>query len=92
MCWSRRNPWTRVFSPAEQRDHGVDVDVGGVGAEAIERFVRLGVTRHHPHAGLALGAGLGEQERPPVGEGPPGLTVAGLGRLLLVGLADGRPA
>jgi hypothetical protein len=36
----------------------------------------------HPHPGLALGAGLGEQQGPTVGEAPAGLAAPRLGRLL----------
>ena len=49
------------------------VDGVGLGAEPVERRLRLGVAGDDPHAGLALGAGLGEQQRPPVGEAPAGL-------------------
>ena len=70
--WSRRKPWTRVFSPPRSSIMVVDVDVGGVGAEVVERLVVSGSPAHHPHAGLALGAGLGEQQRPAVGEAPSG--------------------
>ena len=40
----------------------------------------------HPHARLALGARLGEQQGAAVGEAPPGLAEPRLGGLLLVGL------
>ena len=62
---------------------GLSIGVG-FGTEAEQRLLLLGVALDHPDAGLALGAGLGEQQRPTVGEPPPGLAVAGLGRLLLV--------
>ena len=70
----------------EERREGGLVDRVGVGAEAEQRRLLLGVAGDHPHAGLALGAGLGEQQRPAVGEAPAGLAEARLGGLLLVRL------
>ncbi len=70
----------------EEQAELVGVQRVGVGAQPIEGRLLLGVAGQHPHAGLALGAGLGEQQGPPVGEAPPGLAEAGLGRLLLVDL------
>jgi hypothetical protein len=60
------------------------VEEVGLGPEGVERRLGQRVTRHHPHAGLALGARLGEQQRAPVGEAPSSLAVAGTGGLLLV--------
>ena len=71
---------------AEQPGERGSVEVGRLGAEAVERLLPVGVARHHPHAGLALGAGLGQQQRPAVGERPAGLPALRLRRLLLVGL------
>ena len=67
-----------------RREHRRPVDVVGLGAELVERRLRLGVALDGPHAGLALGAGLGEQQGPAVLEAPAGDAAAGLGRLLLV--------
>ncbi len=66
----------------EQAAEVVPAEGVGFGAEVVERGPALGSAVHHPHAGLALGAGLGEQEGPAVGEGPAGLAAPGLGRLL----------
>src|SRR5690606_25763513 len=57
----------------------------GLGAELVERRLGQRVAGHHPHAGPPLGARLGEQQGPPVGEAPPGLAAPGAGRLLRVG-------
>ena len=62
------------------------VDRVGLGTEAEQRRLLLGIAVDHPHARLALGARLGEQQRPTVGEAPAGLAEPGLGGLLLVGL------
>ena len=85
--WSRRNPCSRIGVRLQQRRAAsVEVDRVGVGAEPVERLLGLGVAGDDPHAGLALGAGLGQQQRPAVVEHPAGHAAAGLGRLLLVGL------
>ena len=84
--WSRRKPCRRIgwaWNSVVQRRA---VDLVGLGAEVVERRLGLGVAVDGPHAGLALGAGLGEQQRPAVVEAPAGDAAPGLGRLLLVGL------
>ena len=86
-CWSRRKPWSRIGCSARSAREGGGVDRVGVGAEA-ERAAPAPpgrpATTHTP--GLALGARLGEEQGPAVGEPPAGLTEPRLGRLLLVGL------
>ena len=53
----------------------------GQGAERVE----VVVTGHHPHPGALVRARLGQQQRRPVLEAPPGLTVPWLRRLFGVG-------
>ena len=47
-CWSRRNPWRRIGCSASSRLEGGRVDGVGVGAEAEQRGLLLGVARRPP--------------------------------------------
>ena len=87
-CWSRRKPCRRVGCAREQRRAASSsVDAGRRRARGRRAAsCASGSPLDDPHAGLALGAGLGEQQGPAVGEHPAGEAAPGLGRLLLVGL------
>ena len=63
----------RVDAGRVGREHGRElrgVDGVGLGAEPVQRRLSLHRAAQDPHPGLAFGAGLGQQPRAPVGEGP----------------------
>ena len=89
--WSRRKPCSRIDLLGEAGGQLVRLDAVGLRPEVSSGGRRQhAVGRHAPHAGLALGALLGEQQRRSVAvEHEAGLPAAGLGRLLGV---DEQPA
>ena len=74
---------------AEEFGEFVAADPGGLGAEPVQWFDRQRVAVDHPHAGLALGAGLGQEPglvlAVVVGEHPSGQSELGFSRSFLVG-------
>ncbi len=69
---------------ANERGQRLGRDVERLGPETVERRAVDGVVGDAPHTGSTFGAGLGQQQRRTLVEHESRLTVARLGRLLLV--------